>query len=945
MGMQIRTRKVRQEKESLAARGGENLPQDSKRRSRCVGLYSILYVLLWGCILFYFISSSKSLVYHADAWRQHLRAYAYYGKWLRGLVWNVIYQHSWSVPSWSFSMGYGADVLTTLQYYCFGEPLALFTVFVPEEYTKYYFEFLIILRPYLAGLCFIFYSEYALHYVPFTGKNVTGIDARNRQNDAGLAAGAICYTFCGTVLYLGMLHPFFVTPMIYFPLLLLGVERILQEKEPMLFLLSVWMAGVMNFYFFYILAVLTAGYAVCRVIAERGGIRRILRRLAGILGYAIIGVMAAGAILVPVLIQFQGNPRSDTKFSLSLFYGAEYYRELLKNLTSFINHPEYDTELCMSCVCAAALLVLLLRRGHRQLKIAVLGCCLMLCLPAAGYVLNGFSYVINRWTFGAEFLLAFLLTVVWREVIKSRAAAAGGILAVVLTIGINIHAGYADHYDSSSGTTESGFTAEFIDAQTPKEYRIASQSDEALAVDLYAQTTGEQGDYRYTGRDLTYNAGAQKGVPSTQFFWSLTSDVVSDFFQELGVLEEQNFCYTGLDDRTILEALAGVRYYSIAYDNESEQQYVPFGFEDIGVISVQDSEDVIEFTENGIAGDLRGTYGDNSWESYHEGYHLYKSAFALPLGCTYISAITRTQLDSLSLTKRQEALVQSVVLEDDSSTVTQEETDAEGAVVLNSEPLSFYEEELTYELEASEGIQITNSESGFVFLVQEAGAQLTLHCDSKEAAELYLVLEDLNAAPLEGEELQEVYDLEISTSRFGVSGESKTIHYKTPQSQYYSGWKNFAVNLGYAEATADTITITFANAGVYTVSGMSVVSQPMQEIMEKSVELQVCTMTDVDRHENPISRASSTVTGRITAEQDRFLVFNIPYSSGWTAYDNGQKVDLQKANIMYMGIPISTGEHEITLVYHTPGEGIGRWMSLLGVLGMAVCEARRRLKS
>ncbi len=103
---------------------------------------------------------------------------------------------------------------------------------------------------------------------------------------------------------------------------------------------------------------------------------------------------------------------------------------------------------------------------------------------------------------------------------------AGGMLAVVLTIGINIH---ADHYDRSSGTTESGFTAKFIDAQTPKEYRIASRSDEALA---------------------------------------------------------------------------GVRYYSIAYDNESEQQYVPFGFENIGVISVQDSEDVIESTENGIAGDL-----------------------------------------------------------------------------------------------------------------------------------------------------------------------------------------------------------------------------------------------------------------------------------------------------------------------------------------------------
>ena len=39
-------------------------------------------------------------------------------------------------------------------------------------------------------------------------------------------------------------------------------------------------------------------------------------------------------------------------------------------------------------------------------------------------------------------------------------------------------------------------------------------------------------------------------------------------------------------------------------DHWNQQQYVPFGFENIGVISVQDSEDVIESTENGIAGDL-----------------------------------------------------------------------------------------------------------------------------------------------------------------------------------------------------------------------------------------------------------------------------------------------------------------------------------------------------
>ncbi len=61
--------------------------------------------------------------------------------------------------------------------------------------------------------------------------------------------------------------------MIYLPLLLLGVERILQERRPTLLMVTVWMAALTNFYFFYMLAILTAIYGICRVMAiHLGGV-------------------------------------------------------------------------------------------------------------------------------------------------------------------------------------------------------------------------------------------------------------------------------------------------------------------------------------------------------------------------------------------------------------------------------------------------------------------------------------------------------------------------------------------------------------------------------------------------------------------------------------------------------------------------------------------------
>ena len=915
---------------------GRDVPETLLQVRRYVLWYTLLYAILFGVILYYFRDSSRSLVYHADAWRQHLRAYAYYGKWLRGYVWNILRNHTLSPQTWSFGLGYGADVLTTLQYYCLGEPLAVFTVFVPEGYTKYYFEFLIILRPYLAGLSFSAYARYAVRQIRIAGRTkgqtnqlyvrltkgrtfplpgrlmgeaLPSGDKRSTDTSAVLA-GAICYAFCGTVLYLGMLHPFFVTPMIYLPLLLFGVERILQEKRPAVFMVSVWLAGVTNFYFFYVLALLTAGYGVFRVIARGRGVRNMVRQLLQLLGCALAGTLAAGAVLLPVLIQFSSNPRSETTFQLSLFYEPAYYRELLRNLVTFINHPDYDTELGMSALCAAALVLLMVRKGHRQLKSAVIVCVLMLCFPAAGYVMNGFSYVINRWSFGAEFLLAFVLVVIWRELLQRRAAAAAGLFLVMLTIGLNICTGYADHYDSKTQTVQEGFPSEFIDAQTPKEYQTASCANETLAVSTYADAAGEQDFFRYTGRDLTYNAGAQKGLPSTQFFWSLTGDAVSDFFQALGVYEEQNFCYTGLDDRTILEELAGVRYYTIAYDNETERQYVPFGFEDVGTVPVYETKETA-LTGNGIEGELGGVYGDDSWESWHDSYHLYRSAFALPLGYTYTEVMSCDQFDALSLTKRQEALVQGVVLENGSyqelcETTEERDEDAErkaGAsqdkndsdrIALETVNPSFYESVLPYTIEVSEGARAMQNGTGYSFLAERSGAQVTLRFDSTANAELYLVLQDLEVSPIGENALQELYNLQVTTSRQGVDGIGKIIHYKTPVNQYYSGWRNFALNLGYRTETADSITIT----------------------------------------------------GAITAEQDRYLVFSIPYSSGWQVYDNGKRASVQKANIMYMGIPICAGKHEITLVYQTPGARTGRWLSIIGAAGMLgiLWSSRRKQK-
>ena len=955
------------------------------RRQRYILIYTILYLILAGLLILFFKLQNRSLVYHADAWRQHLRALAYYGKWLRGNLWHLLHDHSLTTQAWSFGLGYGSDVLTTLHYYCIGEPLTALAVFVPERFTKYYFEFLILLRPYLAGLSFSAYAEYMIGRKQIHG---TGSCTTTSSGSFPILCGSLCYVFSGTVLYLGMLHPFFVTPMIYLPLLLLGVEKVLRERKPRIFLVTVWLAALSNFYFFYMLALMTAVYALVRVIARTRGEQAIrnagagtagagqthrrncasripeaLRRLLQLLGYAAAGTMAAGAVLIPILVQFQSDPRNATSYGLPLFYEKEYYSELLKNAVTFINHPLYDTELCLSVVCIAAVITLFFLRGHGQLKLAVIGAAVMLCLPAAGYVMNGGAYVINRWTFAVEFLFSFVLTVVWSdEQVRFRGKNIGrglAFLLVLVTIALNIVIGYVRiPAGENGGSGQNGFPSEFADEQTAEEYMTAANRNESAAVTQYAEETEASAFYRYTGRDLTYNAGTQTQTSSTQFCWSLANGSVADFFKALGVNEEQNFSYTGLDDRTALEALAGVKYYTIAYDNDYEKQFVPYGFADCGTVEAWNSAESLQEKSGAV-------YGDDSWEPVVPTYHIYQNTFALPIGYTYTGFVSRSAFDAMDLTERQEALFQGVVLEDEDeermnagNEDRQETGNGEGlqARVSGLEQVQpeFSEEKRTYTVEAGDGVSYAADTSAPCFRVTKEGAKATLRFEAAEEAETYLVLRDLDAGPLDGKDgesdsagnlsnLESEYPISVKALREGTPLTDKRLNFKTEINQYYSGLKDFAMNMGYRDKGADTFEIVFQKPGIYSMSELAVVVQPTEEMMRHAVDRLVCTMTDVDLHRNPVSFASSEITGTVNAEQDRYLVFSIPYSKGWTVYDNGKKAKLQKANLMYLGMPIEAGSHEIRLVYCTPGGTAGILVSLAGVaLMIFLCRRSAR---
>ena len=71
-------------------------------------------------------------------------------------------------------------------------------------------------------------------------------------------------------------------------------------------------------------------------------------------------------------------------------------------------------------------------------------------------------------------------------------------------------------------------------------------------------------------------------------------------------------------------------------------------------------------------------------------------------------------------------------------------------------------------------------------------------------------------------------------------------------------------------------------------------------------------------------------TATISTEKDVPVFFSIPYESGWTAYVNGEKADIERVNVGFMAIRVNAGTNvEIEFVYETPGLLLGGLITLL----------------
>lgn len=901
-----------------------------EQRKYCYGVYTLMFLLM--CIVAFlpFFTEGKSFVWGAgveDGLSQHFSALAYYGEALREFFRNLLAGHP-KLVMWNMSLGYGADILSTLNYYAIGDPLNLLYGFVSPKNTETMYDFMILLRMYLAGITFIMYAR------------------KMKKRSYGTVIGALVYVFSGFCFRLGLRHPFFINPMIYFPLLCLGIEKIYQRERPYVFIFAVCVSAMSNYYFLYMLTIFAVIYAWIRFYkyTEENKMKNLFLTILKFGIYYTLGIAMAAVILLPSVIGFLGNGRygNGVDWKSLIVYPGKYYLLFIENFIGYGNMGSNTNAGYLPIVGIVVLFTLFSQRmKHKKYRAAFIASIIALILPIFGYAFNGFSYANNRWAFALSFIVALLTAEMYprlfvmskrqqigigagiiiytvfciivnasgEEILKNKGimAACGLIavfyilllifqrlgydtqkrivrvsMAILLLISVGVHGYY--RFDPK----EYAYTQEFMDQgqayRTLKEdnIRMLSKVNDPSVYRVHAE------GYRYKNYGLINHLNTISG------YYSITAKCVTDTIKGYDTLGMQYADkYKGVDQRLGLLSLAGVKYITVAHNSQvakdvSSKGDVPYGVEK---------------------------------QSKKGNITLYKNKYALPFAYAYDSYMTEQQYEQLNGIGKEQAML--------------------AQVILNQHPA---DKEIQHnEQRKDPDIQtISLPETRISSPKGKKYADITVPVEKDK--ETYLYFKNL---VYHGKKNGD--DNFILTGRKGTKGILVTqndvqqkIHIQSTFNPYYFGRKDYIVKINHQTSKAkEKVRLNFLSPGEYEFDDISLITVPKKDVLARLKERKENSMKQIQYEGNHFR-------GVYHAKKDQILCVTIPYSKGWKATVNGNSIKIYKANGMFMGIIMKKGTQSVKLDYETPGLKIGAWISLaawigLGIYGLYFEKYRKKL--
>ncbi|WP_323062155.1 YfhO family protein [Limosilactobacillus reuteri] len=933
---------------------------------RLYGEYTILFIFLALCIFGTYLVTGHTFILSKDALNQHLPLLAKYREAL------VSFFHHLRLNFWSWQMGLGSDTFQVYSYYTIGDIFSYLALLFPAAKITLAYQVINIIRMYCVGLAFVYFAQ---HF---------------KFRNSVILMGATTYLVNSFLLYACIAQPFFTTPFIIFPLIVVQIERILQEGSPWpLAGAFTWML-VSNYYLAYVLGIGSFLYLVLRVGTHY---RRTLNYGKALLKLAfatITSVLLSAVLLVPEIIAVTNSTRTGSLFANGLkTYPLYYYLFLPKSL---INGGQWYfmfwSALGIVSIGFIALVYIYSRPRKYPLLTISLGLALiMLLIPAVGAFFNGMMSASNRWTlliylplamtvcilaenipmldqktmavlswatgiylivliatfffdnendiFMPVIFLIGSLMVIWLIHLNKLAHPYQWLLAItMLNAGVNaIYAAFPYNGDFSSSMLSRG------EYQAITSNRYGNLDQDLKNNSFYRVSTISQNkiiDGPNLDNDLT------SGLHNIDSYYSLQNKYLGQFNTSLQNNQYQaNIPIRQADDRTIMNNFFGVKYLFVQSNGDNATK-IPAGY-----FLDKATDPVINYDEG------QPSNPQSKDEFVPTQTMRYKTNYAFPLLYWQDNYIKKKDYQSLSPTEKERVLATGVLVD------KQEKLRGMKAAKLKTHVYPLKSELVSNRLNKVNPAKLTYTDSEETYQLQLPELQSKKMQQKLKGSELHIEFSKIKYIPFSMKE-QIAYEqahLKETVLNPGNVINQRYTHYRYWRYHVLNGSPDisFKLNIGSKFGTATIeqarqstlslfkhVTNSTLNIGYYDGKlPTSLTFQPSklgtyelkyQVVAEKLDNNYYREVKTLQRHrlEN-VKFKRNQVQGTIKTTRPGVLTSSIPYSTGWSVKVNGKKATTLRTNQAFLGVYLPAGTHHVTFSYELPGIKLGVLLSLIGL--------------
>ena len=452
--------------------------------------------------------------------------------------------------SWSKTMG--TNYIGVFSYYV-SSPLSILTLLVPNENMPVGLMFLTVLKLGLAGLSYAVYSARK-----FPGAEITTVLCASCY---GLMSYNIAFS----------LSIMWLDGVIWLPLILLALERVLAGKGAGPFIAALAVCFLSTWYISYMIGIFCCVYLVVRLVAlkpERAVAVQVLKRFFG--GALCALGLTAWMWLPTFLAMFYGKFQESGWHFSRMVYGplSDIFNQLRPGQLTTITSSGLPNIFCGTVVVVLCVAYFFLRAVPLREKLASAGALAFLFVSMWSTVLDRIWHLFkypNWFPFRYSFVVSFFLIYLANRTVplllealkeEPRPVLAKGLAAVFLLLTVG-----ELHYNTETLLNVLDGIFHYQSYGTYWDYYTAN----AELVDIASGDSGGEFCRMNSAEDRGHNAPLSFGYPGITHYSSVYNTEVNDLLHDLGMAQAWFWC-SGYGSTPVTDALFSIRYTLSPYE-------------------------------------------------------------------------------------------------------------------------------------------------------------------------------------------------------------------------------------------------------------------------------------------------------------------------------------------------------------------------------------------